>query len=204
MQKGRQMKHIKIDGKSDLVLFLLHGTGGDKESLLSITQYISPDATLIGLDGTVMEQGMRRYFSRYADGSFDLESLKEGTDLVQTTIQGLVAEYGLENKKIGLLGYSNGANLAVNLFKEYETDYDYAILFHPSPGRAAAPFKPQSKLKVLATSGVNDPYISELEFKQLTDALEQAGIKTETLTHEQGHSLTQAELSSAKQFLSES
>lgn len=201
MQKGRQMKHIKIDGSGDLVLFLLHGTGGNKESLLSIGQYVAPDATLIGLDGTVMEQGMRRYFARYADGSFDLESLKEGTDLLQQTMTELIDRYELSNKKIGILGYSNGANLAVNLFKEYETDYDYAFLLHPSPGRAEAPFRSQKQLKVLVTSGANDPYISEAEFKQLTDSLAAAGIQTEALSHEQGHSLVQQELTAAQALI---
>lgn len=195
------MKHIKIDGQSDLVLFLLHGTGGNKESLLEIARYIAPDATLIGLDGTVMENGMRRYFARYADGSFDLESLKEATDLLRDTIDQLVADYDLSQKKIGLLGYSNGANLAVNLFKEYETTYDLALLLHPSPGRATAAFKPQAQLHALVTSGANDPYISEAEFKQLTDTMAEAGISVEALTHEQGHSLTQAELIAAQALI---
>lgn len=188
------MHHIHQAGRNNNVFILLHGTGGDAASLFGVAEFIDPAATLIGLEGQVSENGMKRYFARYNDGSFDLESLAKETANLQETIQNLLTRYKLQNHRIVLIAYSNGANIAINLFKEYETNYDMALLLHPSAGRSQVPFKPQDKLRVLITSGDNDPYISSEEFAELKEALEAARITVETLTHSQGHSLTQAEL----------
>ena len=63
------MRHIHIPGKNNHVLVLLHGTGGSASSLFEIGQYIDPEATMIGFQGEVEEQGMARYFARYQDGT---------------------------------------------------------------------------------------------------------------------------------------
>ncbi len=197
------MNHIHQAGRNKNVFILLHGTGGNAESLLDIASFLDPDATLIGIEGDVLEQGMRRYFARYRDGSFDLESLAEATAGLQDTITDLLDRYAPEDKRVILMGYSNGANIAVNLFKEYETDYDLAVLLHPSAGRSNFPFKTQARLRALITSGANDPYICEEEFSTLERMMKEAGIAVESLTHGQGHSLTQSELLLAKRMITE-
>ena len=197
------MHHNHQAGQNKNVFILLHGTGGDAKSLFDLATYIDPDATLIGIEGEVTEQGMKRYFARYSDGSFDLESLAAATAKLQETIADLLARYTTEDRRVILLGYSNGANIAVNLLKEYETDYDLALLLHPSPGRSRVLFKKQAKLRALITSGANDPYISEEEFAVLEDMMKAADIPVETLTHSQGHQLTQGELQYAKRLVAE-
>lgn len=202
MQKGlAQMKHVLDLGTNKTVIVLLHGTGGDARSLMGLAKQLSPESTLLGIEGDVLENGMRRYFARYSDGSFDLESLHEATIKLQETIQSLLEEHNLTDHKVALLGYSNGANIAVNIFKEYETRYDLALLLHPSSGRATVPFKAQTKLTAFITSGDNDPFISKEEFDVLEDTFRQADIKVEVFRHQQGHQLTQAELYKTAELL---
>ncbi len=193
------MIHVTKDGTNDHAMILLHGTGGNATSLFDLANFIDPDATYIGVEGDVLEDGMRRYFARYSDGSFDLESLAEATVELQALVQGLE----LGSKKVTLAGYSNGANLIVNLLKEYETEYHHALLFHPSAGRAEVAFKPQAQLKVLLTGGSGDPYISDAEFQALHEALEASRIDVRVHTHNGGHSLTHSELIAAQKLINE-
>lgn len=197
------MHYIHRAGSNRNLMILLHGTGGDAGSLFELAGYIDPEASLIGIEGNISERGLKRYFARYADGSFDLDSLAEETATLKQTIDSLRTKYGSEDSRIILLGYSNGANIAVNLLREYETDYDLALLLHPSAGRAEVPFRKQDKLRVLITSGMNDPFIHEDEFLALEALMMDAGIHTQTFVHSQGHSLTQAELHHAQRAVRE-
>ena len=57
------------------VLVLLHGTGGDERSLLDLGHDLDPQASLLGIRGNVLENGMPRYFKRLAEGIYDEEDL---------------------------------------------------------------------------------------------------------------------------------
>ena len=75
-------------------------------------------------------------------------------------------------------------------------------MFHPSLITPETKYKQQKDLNVFITSGKNDPYISELEFKGMVDDLRSVGINVVTCTHDQGLQLIQKELDNAKVFLS--
>lgn len=195
------MKYIKENGTNKHLIITLHGTGGRADDLFQIANFLDPHATKVGFQGEVSENGMSRYFARYAEGGFDLDSLKKATDDLDASISRLIKEFKLENHTITIIGYSNGANLAKNLLKEYEnTAIDYAILFHPSLITPKIPYKKQT-IQVLATFGSNDPYVSEREFMHLKESMMDASISIETYSHNHGHQLTQGELDYAKTFI---
>ena len=60
-----------VTGKYSL---LLHGTGGNEDDLLTIAQMIDAKATILAPRGKVLENGMPRYFKRFAEGVFDLKT----------------------------------------------------------------------------------------------------------------------------------
>jgi len=54
------MKAIYQQGAADApVLVLLHGTGGDEQSLLEVGKTLDPRASLLGIRGNVLENGKR-------------------------------------------------------------------------------------------------------------------------------------------------
>ncbi|GGI65200.1 alpha/beta hydrolase [Enterococcus alcedinis] len=196
------MRHIHIPGKNKHAIVLLHGTGGSASSLFEIGQKLDPEAALIGFQGEVEEQGMARYFARYSDGSFDLRSLASATYDFKDTLEKMIKHYGLEDFTITVVGYSNGANLAVNVFKEFQDlPIKNALLFHPSPVRSEIPFKEQPNLQMFITSGDNDPYITIDQFNQLHEQLKAANIQVETLVHHYGHQLVYEEIEQAKALI---
>ena len=188
-------QHIK--GTNHNVIFLLHGTGGDNTSMMQIGKMIDPNATLIAIQGDIVEEGMNRYFKRYPDGSFNLKSLSQETFKLQDRIVTLIKQYGLEDHIKTVLGYSNGANIAINLFKEFETDFDYAILYHPSPVRLDVELKPQPKLNTLLTYGHGDPFMQEENFEILKNQFS----NHEVLVHNYGHTLVEEELAKTREFI---
>ena len=195
------MKHVKKDGTNNKVIITLHGTGGSATDLFQIASFIDPQATLIGFQGEVLERGMARYFKRHADGSFDYQSLLEATHDLHESIQHVIKEYDLSSHQITLMGYSNGANLAQSYLKEYSNvGLDLALLLHPSPTRMDEAFKTQERVRVLITSGLNDPYITKEEFELLEQQYQDAHIDVIAYQHSYGHQLIQEELTSAKEL----
>lgn len=185
------MKQAIKKGNNKDVYILLHGTGGSATDLFSLATLIDSNATYIGLEGRVLEGSLRRYFKRYDDGSFDLESLSLETEILYKEIYQIIEEY--QGFKIKVIGYSNGANIFLNVLKEYENiEIDEALLLHPSPVRMDVAFKRQ-QLKLLLTSGANDPYITQSQFNQIIDGLESSKIQTKSYRHEWGHQITEEE-----------
>lgn len=196
------MKYVTKEGTNNHLIITLHGTGGHADDLFDIADYIDPKASKVGFQGEVNENGMSRYFARYPDGSFDLESLKNGTDKLYSSIFSFIKENQYEDYVVTILAYSNGANIAKNLLKEFENvEINNAILFHPSPITPEIGYKNQKNLNVFMTSGINDPYINESEFKEIENQMRLADINVEKFTHSNGHQLIQSELDNAKEFL---
>lgn len=196
------MEYKENKGTNDHLIITLHGTGGEATDLFGIADYIDPLASKVGFQGEVNENGMNRYFGRYPDGSFDLKSLKNRTDDLYSSIFNFIKDNGYENHMITILGYSNGANIAKNLLKEFKNlEIHNAVLFHPSPITPKINYKNQENLNVFITSGANDPYISEDEFKDMRSQMIRAGINVESFAHSAGHQLIQSELDNTKNFL---
>ncbi len=188
--------HVHYKGQSDQTIIMLHGTGGNENDLKDIALRIDNTANLIGIRGGVEENGMLRYFKRYPDGSFDLKDLAMNTKKLYTGILELLEYYKLDPTKTTLLGFSNGSNIAINIFKEYQTPFNKAILLHPSPVRMEVPVLEQEKLQVFLSFGQNDPFITVYQFNELKDQFPSAT----AYMHQGGHQLTYDELKAAQNF----
>src|SRR6185369_7073282 len=96
-------------------LLLLHGTGGDENSLVQIGQQLAPGAGILSPRGKVLENGMPRFFRRLAEGVFDQEDLVARTHELADFIQSAADEYRFALSSLIAVGYSNGANVAASL-----------------------------------------------------------------------------------------
>ncbi len=106
------MKTIYQQGAADApVLVLLHGTGGDEQSLLEVGKALDPQASLLGIRGNVLENGMPRYFKRLAEGVYDEADLALRGDELAEFIRQAAKEHHFSLAQVVLVGYSNGANI---------------------------------------------------------------------------------------------
>jgi predicted esterase len=184
-------------------LLLLHGTGGDERDLLPLGRELWPGAALLSARGKVLENGMPRFFRRFAEGVFDLDDLKRRTNELAQFIDAAAAHYGFTKRHLVAVGYSNGANIAASLILLHPHYVAAALLF-----RAQVPYTPDlvrnfGGLSIFIAAGIRDPIVLRDQTEQLAAILETGGADVSLFWHRGGHELGDDDIDAAKTWLSE-
>jgi phospholipase/carboxylesterase len=195
--------HRFVHGPGKRTLLLLHGTGGDETDLLPIGKLVEPNASLLSPRGKVLENGMPRYFRRFAEGVFDVKDLKLRTAELAIFVMKAADRYKFSTSDILALGFSNGANIAASLLFLRPEILQGAILI-----RSSSPFEPESipklsRKKVLMLSGRYDPITPREKVMELADLLKKSGATVALDWVEASHGLTDEDIHITKRWLSE-
>lgn len=182
-------------------LLLLHGTGGNEHDLLGLAEAVAPGRAAISPRGRVLENGMPRFFRRFAEGKFDEDDMRLRASELADFIAGSTKAYGV--KAPIALGFSNGANIAAALLANHPEVLSGAVLL-----RAMAPFKtmPEAALdkkSVLLLSGSVDSMIPEAEAERLALWLSDNGAALTRKIWPAGHGLVQQDVAAVTAFLSQ-
>lgn len=187
---------------TDQTLFLLHGTGGSESDLLSLVTPFRATHNIVGLLGNVREQGMARFFARYADGTFDRHSIdSEVKKLHQFVMRWLeIHRETCEQHSIHFVGYSNGANMILAYLFLYPQMVKTAALLHPM-----LPFKPDEHLqlsqkKLFVSWGSADPMVPTNMSQNLLQVLKKHGAQL-TIHQSVNHSIDTLEIRALERFL---
>lgn len=188
-------------GRPDIVLLLLHGTGGNENDLLDLGRQLSPDAALLSPRGKVLENGAPRFFRRLAEGVFDLEDVRVRAGELADFVDCALKEYGMEKARVVAVGYSNGANIAAT-----------TMLLHPGRIHAAALLRAMVVLEpssppdlsgsaVLISSGVLDPIVPDSHVTRLSDIFRRAGASVDVKRQQASHGLVQSDIFDCRDWL---
>lgn len=193
------MKHIYRQGSepSAPTLLLLHGTGGNENDLLPLAQRIDPSAAVLSVRGSVLENGMPRFFRRLAEGVFDEEDLVFRTNELHDFLNQAAQEYGFDRSSVIAVGYSNGANIAGSLLFHIPGSLKGAILHHPMVPRRGVDLPDLTGVPVFIGAGRNDPICPARETDDLQALLEGAGADVTVHWEHYGHQLTGTEVNAA-------
>lgn len=196
------MNHLFKQGQPTAKkLLLLHGTGGDEQSLVDIAGFLHAESTILSFRGAVEEEGMNRFFKRNGLNQFDIPSLEAETDKLLQAIKKISEEAEIALADWIIVGYSNGANIAAHALLERETELQQAILFHPmSLGVDTQKFSLADK-KIWLSYSQNDPIVPEKSARQLVQQFESRGAVVQVANFTSGHQITMEELESAKEWL---
>ncbi|WP_397539064.1 alpha/beta hydrolase [Rummeliibacillus pycnus] len=196
------MKHIFKKGQDSKkpTLLLLHGTGGDELDLLPIAERIDPTASVLGVRGNVLENGMPRFFRRISEGIFDEEDLIFRTKQLNDFLDEAAEQYSFDRNNIIAIGYSNGANIAASLLFHYQNALKGAILHHPMIPRRGIKLPDLSGKSVFIAAGTNDPICAPEESTELQSLLESANASVELHWGNKGHRLSIDEVDAASQW----
>ncbi|HLO97769.1 MAG TPA: alpha/beta hydrolase [Fimbriimonas sp.] len=157
-------EHVLVPGTAPLTLVLLHGTGGDENSMLEIGNAVASGATLISPRGKVNEGGANRWFRRFGEGVFDEADIRaQASDLAQ-----FLVEVAPANSPMIALGYSNGANIGAALLTLHPDTFSGLVMWRGMRIFGSDASADLSGKKVLMLNGTNDP------FAPLESAREQA------------------------------
>ncbi len=195
------MIHIYNKGTSGNTILLLHGTGANEYDLLDIASMIAPNDNVLSVRGNVLENGAPRFFERLGMGVFNQESLAIETENLVNFIKQSAEKYEFDLSKLNVLGYSNGANIAVNIIFKHKNLFNKAILFKP--------VIPNEEIKVDATTtkvfigaGSNDPLTTQETTNKLKDMLSSISENVELKYYGYGHSLSMEEIKDAANWYS--
>jgi len=189
----------KGDDASARPLLLLHGTGGDENDLVPLGHTVAPGAALLSPRGKVLENGMPRFFRRFAEGGFDEEDVVRRAHELADFVAAACAAYGLSAPLA--LGYSNGANIAAAILLLRPQALAGAILLRALvPLSQATPADLTGK-PILIVSGADDPLIPPQRSAQLAALLQQHGAVVEHHSLPTGHQLSKADIALARDWL---
>jgi len=189
------------EGQAWRTLLLLHGTGGTEDDLIELGAALDPAANLLSPRGKVLEEGMTRFFRRFAKGVFDEADLVTGAlELVDFVISA-GQHYGFDLAHVVAAGYSNGANTAAGLLLLRPLVLTGAVLFRAVLPLAKPPQPELTGRRVFLSQGEYDPIIEAAQGERLAAHLRGAGATVELRRWPAGHELTASEIAAAHSWL---
>jgi phospholipase/carboxylesterase len=195
--------HTFVPAPSDfsrpVTLLLLHGTGGDENSLLSLGNNLWPGAALLGLRGKVLENGMPPSFRRFTD--VGIGDVRSRTEELAQFIRAASECYGFSTRRLIIVGYSTGANLAAGLILLHPHYLAGAILF-----RVMVPLVPEiirdfRQLSIFIGAARLDPLIPAGQAEELAAIFKSGGADVAISWHQGGRELGEDDVQAAKSWL---
>ncbi len=189
------------DSASGETLIVLHGTGGNENDLVAISQAIAPGVAILSPRGKVLENGAPRFFKRLAEGVFDPKEVRSRSEELARFIRAAIAKYDLDASRIYALGYSNGANIASTVMFIEPRLLQSAMLFRPmlvyEPGERAD----LSGASVFISAGRVDPIVPVKSVERLVELFELSRAEVTLKWQSAGHNLVPSEVRETADWL---
>lgn len=176
-------------------LLLLHGTGGNENDLVPLSELFGKNINILSVRGNVLENGMPRFFRRIALGVFDEKDVEFRTHELVHFLRSTAIEQPFDVNKVIAVGFSNGANIAGASLMLYPDLLAGAILLRPTqPLSQVQEFKTSKQTPVFISSGSTDPTIRVADTKKYEELLSANGFDITHHTIPAGHHLTQKDV----------
>lgn len=197
--------HLFSPGEAEApVLLMLHGTGGNEHEIASLAAELQPGAGVLAPRGQVQEHGMLRWFRRHGEGLFDVDDvIARATDLA-VFLDAAREHYGLGNRPVIAVGFSNGANIALAAAILHPQTLNRVIAFsgmYPFGDRETSTDLSGGRLLIL--NGESDPMAPLSSVRTLITALHQNGAGVKQVLRPGGHGIAHSDLDAARQWLEE-
>lgn len=199
---GPGLVHLLEPGSDGWTLLLLHATGGDERQLMGLGRTLGPTAARLSPRGTVMENGVtRRWFRRFGPTDLDLDDMRARGDDLAAFVREAAATHGLDPDRILAVGYSNGANVAVDLLLRHPRLLRGAVLLRP-----LLPYRPETTpdlggRDVLVAAGAADPWAPEGVTAELAEVLRAGGAAVTVRRYPAGHEITAEDVADATRWV---
>ncbi|MDA7430857.1 VOC family protein [Primorskyibacter aestuariivivens] len=182
-------------------ILLLHGTGGSESDLMPLAHRVNPRATLLGVRGRATEEGNNRWFRRFDAVTYDQADIHAEAEAFAAFVRGAMSGYGLDERRLCFVGYSNGANLLGAVLQLHPQTIRHAILLRPVQVLEDPPKADLEGASVLMLIGSRDPFARMAP--ALERALREGGVNVEVRASGAGHDLTPEDVSQASDWLFE-
>ena len=195
-------KPARRDGVKFPTIVAFHGTGGNEHDLVPLAGEIAGGhRAILSPRGQVNENGMLRFFKRFAEGIFDDADVRQRADEMANFILAADLKYDRREHGLTALGYSNGANIAAAVMLLRPEVFRSAVLLRPMLPVTPDPLPDLSGVRILVIRGEHDPVIPAEGTDALVRILEESGADVTVETVATGHALTGADVAMARDWL---
>ncbi|RSM67031.1 phospholipase [Amycolatopsis sp. WAC 01376] len=185
------LAHKYVEGAPDEpVLLLLHGTGGGPDDLVPIARQLRLATALLAPAGPVSEHGAARWFRRLAEGVFDHEDVVFRANQLADFVLASREEYGLGDRRLVAIGFSNGANIAAAVTLLRPDAVREAALFAAMSPLPSPPRHDLSDTRVFLSNGERDPMAPLASADALVRDLRERSADVVAHRHPGGHQVT--------------
>jgi len=203
------LRSIELEPKEpglDRTLVLLHGYGANEHDLLPLAREMDPRLRAVSLQAPVsLGGGMRAWFNLSQDArggiAFDTDEARRG---LQTAL-GAVEEIARRSPRPVLLGFSQGASVALGIaLLRPELPRAVLSLSGVPPVLGPHDLAPAEKLRgfpVFAAHGEHDPLLPIALGRTVRDELVRLGLAVDWHEYPTGHMVVPEEIDDARAWL---
>src|SRR5690606_2197403 len=141
-----------------------------EKTLIDLARRIAPDATLLGVRGRIVQDGINRWYRRLTPTRFDQADIRREVRAFSDFLADTARKNSIDLERAIFLGYSNGANLIGALSMLHPGLVHKAVLLRAMPVLDEIPKADLSTLDVLTIAGKGDATYSPFA-AALTDLL---------------------------------
>jgi phospholipase/carboxylesterase len=183
--------HVFEQGTSSRTILVMHGTGADEHNILGLARALDSSASILSPRGMHLEAGMNRFFERYADGTFNEQSIETAVEELSQFVDAAIGEYAIDASNIFATGFSNGANMAAALLvRKPELLVGAAMFGSTRPFAHVEPVDLSGK-RVWLANGDQDSYAPVAVSENWVEQLRDFGADVTWLRHPGGHTISQ-------------
>ena len=172
-------------------LLLLHGSGADEHDLLSLGRELDPKANILSPRGSVVQQGMTRFFEYEADFTPSEKSLLSETAKLAEFLELASQRYDFLPESLVIVGFSNGSHAGAALLLLRPDLSKTLVAFGTTqvlPGLTNSP--DLQGARVFIANGQQDHYSPEAKTVAMINQLEGYGAEVTLLMHPGGHQIS--------------
>lgn len=188
-----------INRQAPRTWILLHGWGGDRNSLIPLINSIAPEDNLLALEGERFLGGKRCFFRMNTETHwFDLDGLRDASTQITQTIQRSLTQASLQKTQKIAMGFSNGAMQLAGMLQDGIALAPLTFLMRPVNVTGDFPLPRMDGSQVIIHNGARDRIIDNSGVPEMVQRFEQQGMIVINQTFDGGHYLSAAELAALK------